>query len=109
VVRTLPAPTSLPLGFGYLGDPMPVVAEERLEPGDALLLYTDSVIEARTEDGEQFGVDRLADCITRALADLLRPGETMRRMVRALLAHQRDQLQEDATALLLCWDPRQGL
>lgn len=107
LVRTLTAPTALPLGLGYLGDPMPVIAEERLEPGDTLLLYTDGVVEARTEDGEQFGVDRLVGCVTRALADQLGPAETMRRLVRTLLTHQRDQLQDDATALLLRWDPRQ--
>lgn len=109
LIRPLTAPTALPLGLGYLGDPMPVVAEERLEPGDALLLYTDGVIEARTEDGEQFGVERLAECVTKALADQLKPAETMRRLVRTLLTHQRDQLQDDATALLLHWDPRQDL
>jgi phosphoserine phosphatase RsbU/P len=103
LVRTLPAPTALPLGLGYLGDPMPVVAEESLEPGDALLLYTDGVVEARTEDGEQFGIDQLVECVTKALADQLQPAETMRRLVRTLLTHQRDQLQDDATALLLTW------
>jgi serine phosphatase RsbU (regulator of sigma subunit) len=109
LVRTLTAPTALPLGLGYLGDPMPLVAEERLEPGDALLLYTDGVIEARTEDGEQFGVDRLVGCVTKALADQLRPAETMRRLVRTLLTHQRDQLQDDATAVLLSWTPTGAL
>ncbi|GAB3828044.1 PP2C family protein-serine/threonine phosphatase [Dactylosporangium cerinum] len=103
LVRTLLAPTALPLGLGYLGDPMPAVAEERLEPGDALLLYTDGVVEARTGDGEQFGIDRLVECVTKALADQLRPAETMRRLVRTLLTHQQDQLQDDATALLLTW------
>lgn len=67
------------------------------------------MIEARTEDGEQFGVDRLVECVTKALADQLRPAETMRRMVRTLLAHQRDQLQDDATALLLTWTPAAGV
>ncbi len=109
LVRILTAPTALPLGLGYLGDPMPGVAEERLEPGDALLLYTDGVVEARTEDGDQFGVDRLVGCVTRALADQLGPAETMRRLVRTLLTHQQDQLQDDATAVLLRWDPRQDL
>ncbi|MEV0128783.1 PP2C family protein-serine/threonine phosphatase [Dactylosporangium sp. NPDC050688] len=105
LVRTLSGPTALPLGLGYLGGTRPVVTEERLEPGDALLLYTDGMIEARTEEGEQFGVGRLVECVTKALADQLPPAETMRRLVRTLLAYQRDQLQDDATALLLAWDP----
>ncbi|MET7418895.1 GAF domain-containing SpoIIE family protein phosphatase [Dactylosporangium sp. NPDC005555] len=106
LVRTLTAPTALPLGLGYLGDPTPVVVDEHLEPGDALLLYTDGVVEARIDGGEQFGVERLVDCVTRALADQLHPAETMRRLVRTLLTRQQDQLQDDATALLLSWTPR---
>lgn len=109
LVRTLAAPTALPLGLGHLGDPNPAIAEERLEPGDAVLLYTDGVVEARTETGEQFGVDRLVDCVTKALADQLRPAETMRRLVRTLLTRQQDQLEDDATALLLTWIPGETL
>lgn len=30
---------------------------------------------------------------------------TMRRLVRAVLAHQQDQLDDDATALFLEWQP----
>ena len=30
------------------------------EPGDSLVLYTDGVVEARNEDKEQYGYDRLA-------------------------------------------------
>ena len=67
------------------------------------------MVEARTEDGEQFGIGRLVECVTKALADQVRPAETMRRLVRTLLTHQREQLQDDATALLLRWDPRQDL
>ncbi|GAA1552184.1 PP2C family protein-serine/threonine phosphatase [Dactylosporangium maewongense] len=105
LVRTLAGPTALPLGLGYLGDPAPVVAEERLEPGDALLLYTDGVVEARTAAGEQFGVERLVESVTKALADQLHPAETMRRLVRTLLDRQDGQLQDDATALVLTWTP----
>ena len=58
VVRTLPTPTALPVSMGDLR--APEVVEESLQPGDHVLLYTDGVTEARTEDGEFFGVDRLA-------------------------------------------------
>jgi hypothetical protein len=103
LVRILPGPTALPLGMDDLGGAWPVVTEEPLEPGDHLLLYTDGVIESRSEAGEFFGVDRLAGFLVRALADQYRPAETMRRLVRAILDHQHEQLQDDATAVCVHW------
>ncbi|MFC6018824.1 PP2C family protein-serine/threonine phosphatase [Plantactinospora solaniradicis] len=103
--RVLPAPTALPLGLGYLSADGPRVVEEMLHPGDQLLLYTDGVIEARSSTGEMFGVDRLVDLVTRALADGLPTPESMRRLVGAILRHQNDQLQDDATALFVEWTP----
>jgi serine phosphatase RsbU (regulator of sigma subunit) len=35
-------------------------SQNRLEPGDVLLLYTDGVVEARNARKEQYGVQRLA-------------------------------------------------
>jgi phosphoserine phosphatase RsbU/P len=103
LVRMLPGPTALPLGMDDLGGSWPVVTEEPLEPGDHLLLYTDGVVEARSEDGEFFGVERLAGFLTRALADQHPPAETMRRLVHAILDHQHEQLQDDATAVSVRW------
>ena len=103
LVKSLPGPTALPLGMGDLADEWPTVTEESLEPDDSLLLYTDGVIEARNETGEFFGVERLASFMTRALADQHPPAETMRRLIRAILDHQHEQLQDDATALCLHW------
>jgi hypothetical protein len=103
LVRSLPGPTALPLGMDELGGSWPVVIEESLQPGDDLLLYTDGVVEARNEDGEFFGLDRLANFLGRALADELPPAETMRRLVRDILDHQHGQLQDDATAVCVRW------
>ncbi len=80
-----------------------VVGVEHLEPGDRVLFYTDGVIEARSPDGDFYGVERLVELLTRHLAGGLPTPETMRRVVRALLAHQQGQLSDDATLLLLEW------
>lgn len=103
LVRVLPGPTALPLGMDDLGGSWPVVTEEPLEPGDHLLLYTDGVVEARSEEGEFFGVERLSGFLSRALADQHPPAETMRRLVHAILDHQHEQLQDDATAVCVYW------
>ncbi len=101
VVKVLPTPTALPV---VLGDQRaPLVVEEALEPGDLVLLYTDGIIEARSPDGEQFGLDRLVAFTSRALADEVPLPETTRRLVHAILRHQHDALQDDATILIAQW------
>ncbi|MEU1749859.1 PP2C family protein-serine/threonine phosphatase [Micromonospora arida] len=101
VVKVLPTPTALPVTLGDRRPP--VVVEEALEPGDQVLLYTDGIIEARRSDGETFGMERLVDFATRAVADQLPLPETARRLVHAILDHQDDRLQDDATVLLVEW------
>ena len=108
LVKTLHIEPAPPLGLGHTAHPDgtvdPVaVGTEQLQPGDRVLLYTDGVTEARSPDGEFFGPERLVDLISRNLAGGLPTPETMRRVVRALLAHQQGQLSDDATMLLLEW------
>jgi serine phosphatase RsbU (regulator of sigma subunit) len=102
-IKTLPGPTALPLGLWHMTRNGPRIDTEALHTGDKLLLYTDGVVEARTASGELFGIDRLVDFVTRALADQLPLPETMRRLVHAILAYQQDQLQDDASAVMLQW------
>ncbi|MEV0001954.1 PP2C family protein-serine/threonine phosphatase [Micromonospora sp. NPDC050980] len=104
-VRALPGPTALPLGLGNLSRRRPRVHEEALHPGDRVLAYTDGITDARGDDGERFGLNRLVDFVERALNDELPSPETMRRLVRAVLTYQQDQLDDDATALFLEWQP----
>jgi serine phosphatase RsbU (regulator of sigma subunit) len=105
-VKDLPAPTALPLGLSGLAGMSPEIVEEALEPGDHVLFFTDGVIEARSADGEFFGRQRLVDFVVRTLADRMRAPETMRRLVRAILEHQYEHLQDDATAVLMGWAGR---
>ena len=99
VVKTLWGDNGLPLGLGSPGEE----AEESLEPGDQVVFFTDGVTEARSPDGTFFGVDRLADLVSRASAGGNPPPETLRRLVHSILDHQAGDLQDDATAVLVEW------
>ncbi|WP_336029205.1 PP2C family protein-serine/threonine phosphatase [Geodermatophilus sp. FMUSA9-8] len=97
----LPAcPPARPLG---LQSGKPLECETRLQPGDQLLLYTDGIIEARSPQGQFFGEERLADFVLRAVAAGDAAPETVRRLMRQVLTHQSDQLQDDASIVLLEW------
>jgi hypothetical protein len=100
-LTTLRCPPAPPMGFG-LG----ISATEcryQLEPGDRVLFYTDGITEARDEAGREFGLQRFTDLVARGAVDGYPAPETLRRLMRAVLAHQRSRLQDDATALLLEW------
>ena len=51
--------------LGIMPDERYAEREVALEPGDRVCLYTDGLIEARNEIGEQFGADRLTACLER--------------------------------------------
>ena len=99
IVKTLQGEVGLPLGIGGAV----VITEEMLEPADQVLFFTDGVIEARSGDGEFFGVDRLVDMISRTSASATPAPETMRRLMHAILAHQEGELQDDATIVVVEW------
>ncbi|HEX3713505.1 MAG TPA: PP2C family protein-serine/threonine phosphatase [Trebonia sp.] len=100
VVAELECQATVPFG---LGTGIPAVSSRDLEPGDAVLLYTDGVTEAHAPGGEWFGLDRLADLLERESAGTHQPEELLRRLVRAVLDHQGGYLRDDATLLLVRW------
>lgn len=106
LVGPLSCEPTLPIGFGGA---VVEVAEHQLEPDDRLVFITDGVLEGRSEDGEFFGEERLADFIMRAVAAGLPPPETVRRLSAALLDHQGGQLQDDATTVFLQWHGRERI
>jgi hypothetical protein len=105
VIKELTGGRRMPFGLDVEGL---TVAEEKLEPGDWLALYTDGITEARDGNGHWFGEDRLIDFLTREMAASQPPAETVRRLTQAVLKHQGGVLQDDATILLATWrrEPR---
>ena len=105
VIKELTGGRRMPFGLDVEGL---TVAEEKLEPGDWLALYTDGITEARDANGHWFGEDRLIDFLTREMAASQPPAETVRRLTQAVLKHQGWVLQDDATILLATWrrEPR---
>jgi serine phosphatase RsbU (regulator of sigma subunit) len=100
LVRPPHCPPTRPLG---LQASKPASCETRLEPGDRLVLYTDGITEARSPEGQFFGEQRLADFISAAAAAGHPAPETVRRLMRHVLSHQADQLQDDASIVVLEW------
>ncbi|MFC8585404.1 PP2C family protein-serine/threonine phosphatase [Streptomyces sp. NPDC057217] len=100
VVRRLNSPTTLPVGFG--GD-QPQIGEVTLEPGDRVLCFTDGLVEEHESGREQFGEDRLIDCVHR----LDRADRSVRAVARDLshtLIRARDgATTDDATLVLVEW------
>lgn len=92
-----------------LGERTAVVGQERLEPGDRVIFYTDGVTEARAPDGTQFGLQRLVDQLERSTAGQLPAPETLRVVARDVLEYQHGVLQDDATLLVAEWSTGQEL
>jgi serine phosphatase RsbU (regulator of sigma subunit) len=101
VVGEITCPPAAPWGLG-IGTP--TVVSVALEPGDCVLLYTDGVTEARTPDGEMFGLDRLIELTQNNSSELAHPEEIVRRLVGSVLSHQASELRDDATVVLVRWD-----
>jgi len=70
-----------------------------LSPGEALVLYTDGVVEARDRAGEQFGEERLLElvgtCAGRSADGIAR------RVELAVLDHQADETLDDIAIVVL--------
>ncbi|MFC8448707.1 PP2C family protein-serine/threonine phosphatase [Kitasatospora sp. NPDC057223] len=94
-----------PLGLGALTGTPRRINTAALEPGDRVLLYTDGVVEARGARRELFGLERFADFVIRATAAGESAPESLRRLIHALLDNQDSTLTDDATIMMIEWQP----
>ena len=69
-----------------------------LEPGDHLLFFTDGAYEARSEEGELFGTDRLKG-LFREWAPKLTDSELIAKLEQEVLAHTGGRFTDDTTLL----------
>ena len=96
LVTTVPA-GGLPIGMFCASEYQ--LQRLSLAVNDSLVLYSDGVLEARREDGEEFGLDRLVAVVSRG-AQLAAPAllESCRNELRQFLA--RGSLHDDLTILV---------
>lgn len=70
-----------------------------LSTGDALVLYTDGVVEARNDTGDEYGLERLeallSTCAGRSAAGIAR------RIERAVLDHQGERAEDDLAVMVI--------
>jgi hypothetical protein len=90
--------------FG-LGGSVAEVAQQTLQPGDRVLVYTDGITEARASDRSFFGEDRLSDLLVRAALENLAVQETVRHLADSILRFSSVGLRDDATLLLIEYRP----
>ena len=98
---TTPEPRPLQGGLPF-GVPFDnVLRAERfpLEPGDRLTMFSDGILDARPDDGEEFGLESLRSVLveTRSAS----PREAARRIIQAVRLHRAGDLVDDATVLIV--------
>ena len=74
------------------------VDRRQVQPGQRLLLLSDGVLDRRTHDGGQFGLDGIRAAI--ASAGDISAASTVRALEDALLAASSDPLEDDATIVV---------
>jgi hypothetical protein len=70
-----------------------------LEPGDRLTMFSDGIIDAMPDDGEEFGLESLRSVLAETRS--APPREAARRIIRAVRLHRAADLVDDATVLIV--------
>lgn len=88
--------------LGFLLDYSYEQGEIDLRPGDRLTLFTDGVVEAMDDGGEEFGEERLIDVIRKNLSS--NAERLKEEILRALIEFGGRSLQDDATMIVVSID-----
>ncbi len=99
-VRELEPPRlSMPLGMAEPGTEQVPVDQDRLAPGEALLMFTDGAEDARSPEGEPFPLAASVASIVRARQP--EPQELVARIRDGLMKHAGGRLPDDVALLVL--------
>lgn len=79
-VEQLDAPGTI---LGVVDNPVYELRAAKLAPGDLVCMYTDGIVEARNRAGDEFGVERLAETISKMR------GESAQRLARLIFSDLR--------------------
>lgn len=104
VVEQLASAPRCPVGLD-----LPDVAEHReltLEPGDGVVLYSDGVVEARSEQGEDFDFGRLCGFVEREIAEHGQVDAVVRNVLDEVKDHSAGPLRDDATLVIVTFTER---
>jgi serine phosphatase RsbU (regulator of sigma subunit) len=99
IVAELETPPRCPLGLD-IADELTVHKIDLL-PGDAIVLYSDGLIEARGPDNEEFEIHRLNASVERAVGHTRHAAVAVREVIDEVKAHSVGPLRDDATVVLL--------
>ncbi|BBL79171.1 hypothetical protein RxyAA322_10250 [Rubrobacter xylanophilus] len=94
-VETLPATGMI---LGAVEEPEVATWSGRLAAGEAMVLYTDGVTEARGPEGELFGEERLRRLVSGAVG--MAADEVAHRIERAVLEFQQGEVRDDVAVLV---------
>ena len=84
--------------LGVVADTQWKTTEYSLQPGDALILYTDGLSEAMSPDGTQFGVEGIRNSVGKIIGDA---DQILSNILESLHLHTRDQGRKDDQTVLV--------
>jgi len=94
-----PRPLRGGLPFGVPFDNVLHAEPFPLEPGDRLTMFSDGILDATPDDGDEFGMESLYSVLAETRS--APPREATRRIIQAVRQHRAADLVDDATVLIV--------